>query len=117
MFFAFGDLLLQEEFGPGAVEHRLISVFEEALMNEMGSTPAPMDPVLIFAATLGEWSNAAILLDGQGALVTRAITAKGTTEPWRQGGSGAGEALPDKSIGVASEEFFDGGVVCFERER
>jgi hypothetical protein len=31
MFFAFGDLRLEEEFGPGAMEDRLISVLAEAL--------------------------------------------------------------------------------------
>ena len=30
MFFTFGDLFLEEEFGPGAVEDGLVGVFEEA---------------------------------------------------------------------------------------
>ena len=46
MFFAFGDLLLEEEFGPGAVQDGLIGVLEEALMDEVGPAPTAMDPVL-----------------------------------------------------------------------
>ena len=34
--FAFGDLFLEEEFGPGAMEDGLVGVLEEALMKEVG---------------------------------------------------------------------------------
>jgi hypothetical protein len=43
MFFAFGDLLLEEEFGPGAGQDGLVGVFKEALMDEVGPAPATMD--------------------------------------------------------------------------
>ena len=70
MFFAFGDLLLHKELGPGAMEDRLVGVLEEALMDEVRPTPAAMDPVLVFAAALGDRGNAAVLLEGGGVLVT-----------------------------------------------
>ena len=75
MFFAFGDLLLHKELGPGAMEDRLVGVLKEALMDEVGPAPAPMNPVLIFAAFLGDRSDAAILLDGSGALVAGGLAA------------------------------------------
>ena len=100
MFFAFGDLFLEEEFGPGTMEDGLVGVFEEALMKEVGPGPAAMDPVLVFAAALGDRGNAAILLDGGGALVAGAFAAEGAAEPRREGGPGAGEALPDGGIGM-----------------
>jgi len=108
MFFAFSDLLLDKEFGPSAVQDRLVGVLEEALMDKVGPGPAAMDPVLIFAAAFGDWSNAARLLDGSGALVTGAFSAEGAAEPWREGRPCAGEALPDKGIGMAEEELLDG---------
>jgi hypothetical protein len=48
MCFAFGDLFAEEEFGPGAVQDGLVSVLEEALMEEVGPAPAAVNPVLVF---------------------------------------------------------------------
>lgn len=64
MFFAFGDLFLEEEFGPGAVQGRLAGILEEALMSEVGTAPATMNPVLVLATALGHRSDATVLLDG-----------------------------------------------------
>jgi len=117
MFFAFGDLLLEEEFGPGAGQDGLVGVFKEALMDEVGPAPAAMDPVLVFAAALGDWGPAAAGLDGSGALVAGALAAEGRAKSWCQSGSGAREALPDNSVGLAGEELRDARVVLFERGR
>ena len=103
MLFAFGHLFLEEEFGPGAMENGLVGVFEEALMEEVGPAPAAMDPVLVFAAALGDRSNAAVLLNGGGTLVAGALAAEGTAEPGCEGGPGAGEALPDGGIGMGPQ--------------
>ena len=104
-----------KSFGPGAMEDRLVGVLKEALMDEVWPAPAPMDPVLVFAAPLGDRSNATVLLDGGGALVTGAITAEGAAEPWGESGAGAGEAFPDRGIGMGKEELRDARVVLFER--
>jgi hypothetical protein len=53
MGFAAGDLILDKHFGPARVEHRLVGIFKEALVDEVRPGPAPMDPVLIFAAFFG----------------------------------------------------------------
>ena len=110
MFFTFGDLFLEEEFGPGAMEDGLVGVFEEALMDEVWPGPAAVDPVLVFTAALGHGSNAAGLLDGGGALVAGALRAEGRAEPWRERGTGAGEAFPDRGIGMGEEELGDTGI-------
>lgn len=86
-------------------------------MSEVRPAPAAMDPVLILTAALGNRGNAAVLLDGGGALVTGAFAAEGAAEPWRESGTGAGEAFPDKSISMAGEELRDARVVIFERDR
>ena len=91
MLFAFGDLLLEEEFSPGAMENGLVGVFEKALMQEVGPAPAAMDPVLVFAAALGDRGNAAVLLEGGGTLVAGAFAAEGTAESGCEGGPGAGK--------------------------
>jgi hypothetical protein len=77
MFFTFGHLPLEEEFGPGTVRERLVGVLGEALMKEVGSALAAMDPVLVFATGLRDRGNAAVLLDGGSALVTGAFAAQG----------------------------------------
>ncbi len=99
MLFAFGDLFLEEKFGPGAMENRLVGVLEEALMEEVRPAPAAVDPVLAFAAALGDRGDAAVLLDGGSALVTGAFAAEGAAEPGGEGGPGAREALPDAASG------------------
>ena len=66
--FAAGHLLLEIELGPAAMEHRLAGIFEEALVSKVRPGPASMDPVLVFAALLGDGSDPAILLDGEGTL-------------------------------------------------
>jgi hypothetical protein len=52
------------------MEERLVGVLKEALMDEVGPAPAAMDPVLVFAAALGDRGNAAVSLEGGGVLVT-----------------------------------------------
>ena len=44
------------------MEDGLVGVFEEALMKEVGSAPAAMDPVLVFTAALGDRSPALVTL-------------------------------------------------------
>jgi hypothetical protein len=58
MLFAFGDLFLDEELSLCAVQDRLVGILEEALVNEVGSAPTAMNPMLVFAAALGDRSNA-----------------------------------------------------------
>ena len=84
-------------------------------MKEMVQAPAAVDPVLAFAAALGDRGDAAVLLDGGSALVTGAFAAEGAAEPGGEGGPGAREALPDAGIGVGEEELGDARVVFFER--
>ena len=44
------DLLLEEEFGPRAVEGGLAGILEEALVDEVWATITAVDPMLVLAA-------------------------------------------------------------------
>ena len=114
MGFTFGDLLVEEEFGPGAVEGGLAGVLIEALMDEVRPAVASMDPVLVFAALLGDRGDAAVLLDGLGARITGALASKGAGEPRGESRTGAGEALPDGGIAVKGEALPDLPVVLLD---
>ena len=61
------------------MENGLVGGLEEALMQEVGPTPAAMDPVLVFTAAFGDRGNAAVLLDGGGTQVAGAFAAEGAT--------------------------------------
>ena len=117
MVFTFGDLFEDKYFGPVAVEEGLTGIFEEGLMDEVGPTPATMDPELIFAAAFGDRSDPAVLLDGGSVLVARAVAPQSRGEARGQGWTCSGEAFPDKGIGMGSEELPDARIVCFERSR
>ena len=115
MSFTSLKLILDKYFGPGAVESRLAGVFKEALMEEVRPGPPAMDPMLVFAALLLHRSDPAILLDGEGVLVTGAFAPKSTAETGRQSRTGSGEALPDSSVWMLGKEMLDLGVVRFGR--
>ncbi len=112
--FAFGDLGLEEEFGPLTVEGRLAGVLKEALVHEVRATLAAVDPMLVFATLFCHWSYAAVLLDGWSVAVARTLAPKGAGEPGSESGTGAGEALPDGGIAVEGEALLDLPVILFD---
>lgn len=114
MTLAFGDLLLEEELGPRTVEGRLPGILEEALMDEVRATVAPMNPMLVLTALLRDWGDAAVLLDGLGVGITGALAPESAGEPGGEGRPGAGEALPEGRIAMAGEELLDLPVVLFD---
>ena len=111
---AFGDLGLEEEFGPGAMESRLTGILEEALMEEVWAAVTAMNPMLILATLFGDRSDAAVLLDGGRIRITGALASKGASEPGCQSEAGAGEALPDGGIVMAGEELLNLRVILLD---
>ncbi len=116
MFFAFCHLVLEEEFGPGAVDGGLAGILEEALVDEVWATITAVHPVLVLAALLGDRGDAAILLDGLGARITGAFAPKGAGEPGGESRTRTGEALPDGGIAVEGEALLDLRIVLLNRK-
>src|SRR5947209_687352 len=80
--------------------------FVERLPQELWACPAPVDPVLLSAAR-DDGSNAAVLLDFGGTLVSFTLTSERSYQPRGHSRTGTGKRLDERVIGVRFGELLD----------